>query len=377
MDRKQVRKLLEKYLSGQTTSEENAVVESWYAERSKALTDQLVEIDYDIVGKEIWTKIESGKIPQHKTIRLWYKLASAAAILTVFAIPFLLEQKNPVGRPKVTEVAYHDISPGRDKAILTLASGVKISLDGKNDGQVVREGSTTIVSKNGKIAYTAAEDPIPSMAFNMLETPKGGQHQLTLPDGTLVWLNAATRIKFPVSFASEKTREVELIGEAYFEVAKDARHPFLVKTGGQHIEVLGTHFNIQAYPDDREETATLMEGSVKVSSTRFQATKFLSPGEETILSKQTSTLTKNKADIENTMAWKNGYFIFNNEDFESIMKKVSRWYDVEISYQQKIFNFRLGGRVSRSKNLSSVLHALELTGQVHFKVKERRILVSK
>lgn len=379
MDSKNTEKLLDKYLQNDASPEEVTVIESWYITRNSELKDELSEPDYQDLGEEIWNRVILNTPKKHKTISLWPKLVAAAAAILIFVSVayFIVNEKSSKDKLSVGNIGL-DIAPGKTTAILTLANGKQIKLDEGLKGKIASEEGIAITRSNpGGLTYRQESAVTGGLAFNTLATPRGGQHQLTLPDGTEVWLNAATTLRFPVNFKGKASREVELSGEAYFQVAKDSQHPFIVKTINQRIEVLGTHFNVQAYEDDNEVTSTLLEGKVRVSALHFSANRILSPGEESVLENGRKLLQTSQADIEGNMAWKNGYFIFNNEDFESILKKVSRWYDVEISYEQHIPDFRVGGRVSRSKNLSSVLKALELTGQVHFKVQGRRIIVEK
>jgi len=201
----------------------------------------------------------------------------------------------------------------------------------------------------------------------------GGEYQVVLADGTKVWLNALSSIRFPTSFKGSE-RKVEITGEAYFEVAKNARMPFRVIGGSQTVEVLGTHFNINAYPDESAVATTLLEGSVKVAMHDGQA-KVLKPGEQALIFKENNSFRVKEVDAEDAVAWKNGYFQFNDDDLKTIMNQLSRWYNVEIVYQQANLDQKFGGTISRSKNLSQVLRILELTGNVRFRVEGRRITV--
>ena len=191
-----------------------------------------------------------------------------------------------------------------------------------------------------------------------------------LPDGTNIWLNAASSVKFPVVF-SQSERRVELQGEAYFEVAKDKSKPFIVTTSGQSVTVLGTHFNISSYPDDSETKTTLLEGSVKVNA--LGSSKIIKPGEKAVRTKKGFEVSR--ADVEETMAWKNGYFRFSDEQMEDVTRKLSRWYNVEFVFEGQPSAERFNGIISRNKNLGQVLKMLEKTKAIHFQKRGRRIIV--
>jgi transmembrane sensor len=215
--------------------------------------------------------------------------------------------------------------------------------------------------------------------YNTIETPNGGQYQVTLPDGSKVWLNAASSLKFPPSFSRLVNRRVELLrGEAYFEIAKDKNHPFIVKSNGQEVKVLGTHFNINSYSDEQSTKTTLLEGSVKieiVSGSRPKKGVVIRPGQQSILSGERIRIVD--ADIESDLAWKNQEFVFKGENIQSIMRKLSRWYDIEVNYNGDCSHLSFYGVLSRSKNISSVLKLMENAGNVKFKIEGKKITVNK
>lgn len=267
------------------------------------------------------------------------------------------------------------ISIGKNAAILTLADGRKIDLLKAENGRLTEESGVAIrKTAYGKLVYEVKEVSTRvnnEKYLNTISTPKGGQYQVILPDETIVWLNAASSIRFPAGFTNLKQRKVQLSGEAYFEVAKDKQHPFIVETGQQEVEVLGTHFNLNAYGDEQNVKTTLLEGSVRVLSGKDLVV--LKPGQQSLL--HNHTLDVANADTEEAVAWKNGYFKFNSEPLPSIMRKLSRWYDVEVVYEGKPGNDRFGGTISRYKNLADVLEMLESTKLVKFKVEGRKIIV--
>ncbi|MDO8994551.1 MAG: DUF4974 domain-containing protein, partial [Daejeonella sp.] len=209
--------------------------------------------------------------------------------------------------------------------------------------------------------------------YNTLSTPMGGQYQLSLPDGSRVWLNSGSSIRFPTAFIG-KERIIELKGEAFFDIRENKKMPFIVRTNNSmDIRVLGTQFNVMAYDDEKNINTTLLEGSVQIL--KESGTAFLEPGQAAILNKGTGKIKVAAADIEEAVAWKNGFFIFSNENIESIMRKVSRWYNVEVDYQGNLSNKDFVGTISRDKNISEILKMLELTGAVHFRIEGRRITV--
>ena len=339
-------------------------------------------------------KIDTSLHPPKPVIRLSvFRWLSAACILFFisFAVWFNIQETSPVISKQLKEVKNSDIFPGGNKAFLTLADGKKIILEDRLNGTLASQGTTVITKvEEGQLMIGGAE----SSGANgneklMVQTPNGGQYQVLLPDGTKVWLNAASSIRFPASFNS-KERVVEITGEAYLEVAKafklikglPQRIPFVVKTGQQTIEVLGTQFNVNAYADELKIKTTLLEGSVKVSlSEDPNDFLLLKPGQQsqTTLGKNSnnfSSLLAVDADTEEAVAWKNNLFRFKNADIGSIMRQISRWYDVDIQYSDKIQNGHFTGYISRNVPVSKVLKMLEETGDLQFKVAGRAIVVS-
>lgn len=308
-----------------------------------------------------------------RTRKLWYKFAAAASILLVASASFFFffNQKNGT-------LASHDIDPGRYKALLTLADGRQIALtDAANGKLAVQNGIQITKAADGQLIYQV-KDPGQKIneapLFNHISTPKGGQYQINLPDGTRVWLNAASSLKFPASFNNLKERRVELTGEAYFEVAKNKSLPFLVSTHQQKVEVLGTHFNINSYDNELTVKTTLLEGSVMVSTLNNLVKKVLKPGEQSVL--HSGQMMVNAVDTESETAWKDGDFNFEDTDIQSIMRKLERWYDLEVIYEGNIPKTTFGGKISIHRPLSKALKLLESTGDVHFKVEGRRIIVT-
>jgi ferric-dicitrate binding protein FerR (iron transport regulator) len=267
----------------------------------------------------------------------------------------------------------NDIHPGKNTATLTLSDGTTVILDETQNGTVSTQGNTKILKlDNGILSYNASnKGKVVEVLYNTISTPKGGQYQLLLSDGSKVWLNAASSLKFPAAFTG-KERKVELLGEAYFEVAKNENMPFKVKADGMEVEVLGTHFNINSYDDESIVRTTLLEGSVKINGVKSKS--FLKPGQQAKLDRDGDIRVINDADIDEAVAWKEGRFQFNRADIHEVMRQIARWYNVNIEYRG-IVSSHFGGTISRDVNLSQVLKMLQLTGEVKFYVEDRKVVV--
>jgi transmembrane sensor len=267
-----------------------------------------------------------------------------------------------------------DIPPGTDGAILTLADGRQIVLDSARNGELTRQGNTAIVKQGGQLAYTNNKGPQQPALYNTLLIPRGRQYQLVLPDGSHVWLNAASSVRYPAAFTG-KERNVEITGEAYFEVAPDAAHPFRVKAGETEVDVLGTHFNIMAYEEENAVKTTLLEGAVKVI--KAGTSNLLQPGQQAQSVKNTrgpAIVVVDDAPVDEVVAWKNGLFFFNRSNLQTVMRQIARWYDVEIVYEGEVPIMEFGGKISRNNNISEVLKILELS-KVHFRIEDKKIIV--
>jgi transmembrane sensor len=376
MNEKEIAEMLERYKNGLATAEEEALLLSWSLSYREGDKEGLTMQERSDAVDDIWDSLEE-KVLKTKKTNIWPRIASAAAILITFSIGFYLYKMNSSTDLHLAAAA---INPGKNSATLTLSNGKKILLSDAVNGQLVNEpGVSVSKTADGQLIYTLSQsDDVNAMSRqNRLETFNGEQYQVILPDGTHVWLNAASSLKYPLKF-SAKDRLVELSGEAYFEVAHNAVKPFRVLTANQQVEVLGTHFNINAYRDEPTAKTTLLSGKVRVSTPALSRVDkgniILSPGEQTVLlGNQISVV---QADLEEAVAWKNGYFIFKSENIKSVMKKVSRWYNVEIVYEGDLPEDKFGGVVSRFSNVSQVLKKLELTDKVHFKIEGRRIIVT-
>ncbi|WP_342327565.1 FecR domain-containing protein [Pedobacter sp. FW305-3-2-15-E-R2A2] len=402
MNREQVIELIRKYNEGSASKEEIRLVENWFVKQSELRQREPEDVDYLDVKRQMWLNIDQQidrpvlerrlDIAPARRSRLRFRIVAAAAvfIIAITAVFFYSNYKD-VNGPQIVE---NDINPGKNKAVLTLANGQKISLTDALNGELAQQAGVTISkTANGQLIYQAAPNSSGknTAEYNTIEAPRGGQWQVILPDGSKVFLNASSSLKYPVSFAT-KERKVELKGEAYFEISHNKKSPFRVIAKGQTVEVLGTHFNIMSYDDEKTVKTTLLSGSVKVSSNGsnvagvnavgIKAAKtaaeflILKPGEQSQVSPGNMKLIHD-VDLEDVLAWKNGYFKFN-ENLRSIMTKVSRWYDVEVVYEtQPDPEFKFKGEISRDKNISELLNMLDYTGNVHFKIEGRRVIVKK
>jgi transmembrane sensor len=372
------RYLLNKYLADECTESELNELFAYLqkSEANRMLADVLKkefhedehqnsEVPIEITDR-IWNRLEENITPPVKIRPINYKkwLSVAAAMLIFFSASLFIYRQL---YPDTTNIAQHkqQIVPGGNKAILTLANGTKIVLNEARSGTLVTQGSTLVKKEgDGRLAYDILETPDvdDNLSYNTVATPRGGQYNIILPDGTNVWLNAESSLRFPTVFNGDH-RNVELTGEAYFEVAKDKHKPFTITANAVKVEVLGTHFNVNAYNDESTINTVLLEGRVKVSS---NTTVMLSPGQQAKFNRRLKTIAVGDADIEEAVAWKNGYFMFANEDLHKIMRKVSRWYNVDVVYKDDLADLTFWGNVSRFENVSQVLKTLELTGNRSF-----------
>lgn len=354
------------------------IFESMGSQEIQNIHDRILwKINNEIEKKN---KISSGNIEAGRSFSKYLYMAAAAAF--VIPMSLYLYQRNQVKFKPVSTQLITKITPGGNKAVLTLANGSKISLTDAKNGEVANQSGIVITkNRDSQLVYQQAKmsSAVGKIAYNTIETPKGGQFQLILSDGTKVWLNAASSLRYPSTFGIGD-RKVELVGEAYFEVAKNTAKPFLVSSSKQVVEVLGTHFNINAYTNEPVVSTTLLEGSVKISSPLANACKIIKPGQQSLINnddaKNMGIKVKN-IDIDEAVAWKNGYFMFEKEGLASILRKVSRWYDVEIEIPQgeKLDKLLFSGTLSKYSDVSKVLRKLELTESVHFKIRGRRIIV--
>jgi transmembrane sensor len=385
--------LFKGYISGSLTEIETAELNGW-AERSvenRKVMEDLANEGYIEAGIRnlqaynteaalLRVKKEGGaeKARPYYTI---FKYMSVAASLFLLCFATFYFYRNKVDAPSVS-TGRKTIHTGGKHATLTLASGETIILSGVKNGLVAVQGNAVVnKTKEGQLLYVPGADLPDAIAYNTVTTPRGGEYRLTLSDGSRVWLNAASSIRYPAVFTGDK-RVVEITGEVYLEVAKMKNRPFIVSSKGQQVEVLGTHFNINAYSDEPITKTTLLEGSVKVSIPQARtASDALHAGHSVLLSPNQQALRSGQelkvatADIEEVVAWKNGYFRFNNDDIHTVMRKLSRWYDFEFVFDGGLSNEGYNGTISRYKNIHQVLKMLEYSNAVHFKIEGRRVTV--
>ena len=340
-------------------------------ENSKGISPEASSKLFKAIHEKI--RIESKQRRRLIPIR---RFAIAASIIGLLLLStFLLIDRNgskEIVKGEVNERRFKDdVLPGGDKATLTLADGSKIVLDDAQNGTLAQQGRSKIIKVDGKLTYDPAYKNSKEIVFNTISTPKGGQYQLELPDGSKVWLNANSSIHFPTAFV-EKERRVEITGEAYFEVAKNRDMPFIVTVNHAEIQVLGTHFNVNAYNDEDIIKTTLLEGSVRF--VHGVSTNMLKPGQQSQLASNGMIKVLSNVDLEEVVAWKNGMFDFKNAGIETVMRQLSRWYDVEIEYNGKTDDLFFAD-MRRNIKLSDALKALELTGKIKFDILGKKIIV--
>ncbi len=400
IDRNKIIYLIERYTAGETTQvEEKELFEIMQdLEHNDSLRKEVTRIFEETAPVNLDTKVRermlknifSGKenlvvsIERNNESRSvvrrkfsWRWAGAAAVILITFsAVTYYLVSKsnsNDIAKSATPKVIQNDVSPGGNKAVLTLSDNSTIVLDNAANGTLSQQGNAKILKlTDGQLAYNALNEKPTELLYNTVTTPRGGIYNLTLADGSKVWLNASSSIRFPASFTGTE-RNVELTGEAYFEVAKNAAMPFRVKIANKGtVEVLGTHFNINAYADEASINTTLLEGKVKVSAMSNQ--QFLSPGQQAQLNGNGQIKLEKNADLEQVMAWKNGNFNFTNANLQTVMRQLSRWYDIDIIYDGTIPQREFAGEMHRDLNLSQVLRILE-KNDVHFKVEGKKLFI--
>lgn len=360
------KELIQRYRDNKASSEELEVFFHLMSEGD--LNEELEEV----MNEEMLTEEDKQRVvPLYK--RSWLRVAAAVLLFAASATTYIIYSKTD--RPQViteSKPVVQDIAPGGDKAILQLADGSTIVLENTSNDSIVKQGNANIVKKDNLLAYNAVNGKSTEILFNTVTTPIGGQYQLILADGSKVWLNAASSIRFPTVFAG-KQRKVEVTGEAYFEIVKNMSMPFIVVVDGRsEVEVLGTHFNINSYTDEATINTTLLEGSVNVKSNG--ESKIITPGQQTQVNSKGQIALNKEPDIEQVMAWKNGLFNFNGESIETVMRQLARWYDFSVQYEEPITE-KFYVKLNRNTNISNIFKILETTGGVHFKIEGKKITV--
>ncbi|SEW54089.1 FecR family protein [Chitinophaga arvensicola] len=366
--------LIHRYLKGQASPEEAGALHDWY----NSFDDSEVELplepgeDRRQLEQRLLNRLRPVMQPARVRRTPWWRYAAAAALLILVTVSGIIGWQHRYPSPGKKIIATHtpakDKAPANQKAMLTLADGSTITLDDAANGALGKQGGAKIIKKEkGQLAYQA-DNTAGEVVYNTLTVPRGGQYQLVLPDGTKVWLNSATSLRYPTAFRGTE-RKVILQGQAFFDIATNAKQPFKVQANEMEVLALGTRFDMMAYADEPTINATLIDGKIKVQD------KILRPGQQAVLALSRHQLTVRDADVNKIMAWKNGLFVFNNTDLPTILREVARWYDVEIVYQAAPGKELYGGGISRNLNLSAVLDVLEKNGINHFKTEGNKIVV--
>jgi ferric-dicitrate binding protein FerR (iron transport regulator) len=376
MPTERVQYLVQQYFDNACTTEEMEELAAWInASGNDEPLKELLENAWhqhrpnadmpEAMSQRLLTALFAASAPKPAPVRLLrWAGAAAAAVLIIIAGWWLLQKED---KPALTVAQNSPIVPGSNGAVLTLADGRTVVLDSLKNGVFTTQGNTALKIENGQLVYDASNNAGP-VAFNTVNTPKGRQFQLVLPDGSKVWLNAASGITYPTAFTGTE-RKVSITGEAYFEVTKNPAQPFKVSIDENNtVEVIGTHFNINAYKDEGYITTTLLEGKVKLAQTILQ------PGEQAIVTSDASITINHSSDLEQVMAWKNGIFYFRNAGLELVMKQLERWYNIEVQYKGKIPAYKINGKMDRGLRLQEVLDFLEKM-EVKYKLNGRTITI--
>jgi transmembrane sensor len=382
----QFQQLIDKYLKGQATAqEEQLLMELFESLQTNAdWNEQQLGVKHELEDKML-NRLQQAIInaepePERKVLKLFAFRNIAAAMVAFVVISagvyYNLQQNSKDPQVAKKQVAVrHDVDPGKNKAILTLDNGEQVVLDSARVGTIAKKGNISVQkTSGGQVIYTvdgqSSSTASNTLTYNTISTPRGGQYQVVLPDGTKVWLNAASSLKFPTAFAGNE-RKVELTGEAYFEVTKNPSKPFRVSVNALDVKVLGTHFNIMAYGDEDAIKTTLLEGSVQLNLAG--SSSMLKPDQQGVI--HNGNIRVVEVNAEREVAWKNGFFEFNRCSLLDIMRQLSRWYDIEVVYQGKTTDDEFVGKIERNVKLSQVLRVLQLN-RVHFKVEDKKIFVS-
>lgn len=384
--------LFRKYLNNECTPEEAAALMAFIrSSKNRELIQSLLDDHLQDGEDKGWMyRAQTDRIFQRlnlnedleedevksRSIRLTFFKTAAAAVLILASVWAIFVISSPAKKEVTAARAAEDVLPGGNKAVLVLPDGRQVKLDSLQTGNPGSDESSVIKrSADGHLVYCVANNN-KLKGLNTIKTPRGGQYEVALPDGSRVWLNAASSITYPAAFNAGE-RRIMLTGEAYFEIASLWRNnrkvPFVVETDRQKIEVLGTRFNVNAYNDETGIKTTLIEGKVKV--TTENETVILKPSQEFNLGAE--GISTKKVDVEPAIDWKNGDFLFADEDLKSVMRKIARWYNVEVIYDSEIPEESLSGQISRSRNLSDVLRMLELSGDTKFRIEDGAVHISR
>jgi transmembrane sensor len=373
--------LARKWMDGTITEEERKEFTEWY---NKDVSDPLiVPNDFanseDELKRRIYQKVRRSMAGYARTVimNLKWKVAAVFLIIGLGSLPFYFLNKEagqmPLSAPTAKKID-HVIEPGGNKAMLTLADGSVVLLDTADNGDLVNDQNIKIIKlDDGQLVYSVGKNNKAADSYNLLSTPRGGQYNVLLADGTRVWLNSASTLRFPLAFNGSQ-RQVELKGEAYFEVAKNNTQPFLVRINDVTVRVLGTHFNVMAYEDEPVLQATLVEGSVSIHNSSGIA--LLKPGQQAEIKHQGDISIRKNVNVNDVISWKNGMFSFEGVTIETIMRQLARWYDIDIKIEADI-NDHFTGEISKSVGIEKVFRMLQLTGAVSFIIKDNKVIVRK
>lgn len=360
-----------KWLNGTITPEEEKEYAQWYNEDDGAA----IIIPSKAGANELEHKTRllqhiAGKTYNRKAlVRRILLRSSAAAVLLLLIGAVVYKYVVPAKEPSHAIAKNIDVLPGKDRAILTLSSGQQVELSGQ---QKIADGDVDINNNNGELVYNAANKRTNTIRYNTMTTPNGGKYKINLPDGTQVWLNAASSISYPTVFSGD-ARKVRVTGEVYFDVAKKENTPFIVDVDGQlEVNVLGTAFNVNAYRNEENVLATLINGKVKV--VKGNESVVLVPGDQSGI-RNGKLQVVNSVDIEKIVAWKENKFVFEGDKLSSILRQLERWYDVEVVYEGKFSDELFSGVISRNKNVSEVFKMLQQAGNLKYRIAGRKIFV--
>jgi transmembrane sensor len=391
MEKKEIITLAERFLQGIATEHEKALLHQWYDswQDDEEVIMATQEDNEEIIRKKVLSRLKQSiqpqaPLPSIKKSTIQKRWLAAASVLLISAVAgYFIYTGNSQNQPiaSVKKSPKNDVAPGGNKAILTLADGSTIIRDSAQNGNLAQQGSSQVFKqKDGELVYNSSRqtDPTPAtILYNTISTPRGGQYQLVLPDGSKVWLNAASSLRYPTAFTGIE-RKVELTGEAYFEVTSITsgnrkKLPFIVAVKDMAVKVLGTDFNINAYDDEADIKTTLLKGSVDVTATSNSQTIRLTPGQQSVYNGNMKLIKG--ADTEQAVAWKNGLFKFNSADLPMIMRQISRWYDVDITYDGNVKEETFSGDMPRKQNASEVFKMLEMTKTVQFSIENKKVII--
>jgi transmembrane sensor len=384
--KKELIRLIKKYRQGKANPQEIAFLETYYeyfrkeakisSELSDSQKESLKQKIFSNIKAEIQEFPEFAVIPLYK--RVYFRIAVAAVFLLLLCATAYLYKGNRATREMIqaqTKQVKNDVAPGGNKAVLTLADGSRIILDSAADGALTIQGNSRVIKLNdGRLAYNATGDETRQIFYNTISTPHGGQYEVILPDGTHVWLNSVSSLRFPTAFTGN-SRQVELTGEGYFEVTHNAAQPFTVVVNHVKVNVLGTKFNVMGYADEEAIKTTLVEGSVKVFLSGDPESVIIKPGQQARLNYGDHKFKVVNPDMEEVLSWKNGEFRFRETNIKTIMRQIARWYNVEIEYKGDLSEVVLSGVMPKKQYASQLLEVLGKVGKIHFVLDNKKIIV--